>query len=222
MGLDLSICSKYVWRGLVFDEDAVFQPDFWMQAHGITMTVWGNMDLTSAKGDFEVQFNEWDTIIDFPLKAFGPFSFGGEIWYGSFPSSSGLGSCTAELAAWCSVDVIGSPTAAAYWDVWQMHGVYVNLNLSHAVKIGPGTLSLSAAAGWGDDRHNQWSGVSQAGGWLDFLSDLCLSLPVHSRLTLTPGVHYSRILQDEIRDYYDSIDLSATNVFYSLGVGWAL
>ena len=216
LGIDLSLCSKYVWRGLVFDEDLVLQPDIWLQGYGITMTFWGNMDLTDPDGNYEGQFNEWDTMIDFPLPGVGPVSFSGELWYGSFPNSSGQGSSTAELLLWASGDLIGSPTIGVYWDIWQLHGIYVDMSLSHAAALGAGNLFLSTGMGWGDERHNRWSSVENAEGWLDFRIETEYAATIYPNLTLFPGIHYSRIIQEDIRRYYDDVGIEASNLFFSI------
>jgi len=222
MGLDLSVYSRYVWRGIVYDEGAVLQPDFWIQARGITMTFWGSLDVKDENGDHLWQFNEWDTFLDVTMGGYGPVWFGGGLYYNSFPASSGEGLSTAEVAAWASGDVAGSPTIIVYWDIWALHGVYVNFNLSQDVDIGPGNLALSAGVGWGDDRHNLWSGVEDAGGWLDLQADVEYSIFVSSLLTLTPALHFSSMLQDEIRDYYDKEGIDPTSLFFSLGVSLAV
>ena len=222
-GGDLSLYSKYVWRGLVFDEDPVLQPDFWMQAYGITMIFWGNMDLTDQDGEYLGQFNEWDTFIDFSLGSYGAMIFGGGLYYLNFPSSSGEeGPSTAEVSAWISGDITGSPALTIYWDIWQYHGIYANLNLSHGINFGPGNLSVSSSLGWGDAKHNLQSGVADAGGWLDFQVDASYSFMIHRMVTLIPAMHYSTILQDDIRDEYSKAGVNADGFFFSVSASFEI
>jgi hypothetical protein len=216
VGADLVLYSKYIWRGMVWDEDPVLQPDLWMTVGRLTMTFWGSMDLTDAGGDFEGQFNEWDGYIDVDLGARGPLSFGAGMYYMNFLGSSGFGSSTAELGASTSADVIGNPTLRAYWDIWQYHGVYANMSLSHDVALGPSALSLSASAGWGDHRHNGISGAIADGGLLDFQAGAAYPISLGAFLTLTPSVQYSALLQDDIRRYYGDSGISPDNWLFSL------
>lgn len=202
VGADLAFYSKYIWRGMVWDEDPVLQPDLWMTVSRLTMTFWGNMDLTRSNGDFEGQFNEWDTFITADVYSGKIVEVGGGIYYNSFPTSSGSGTSTAEVAGQLTVHVPGSPTIAAYWDIWQLHGVYLNFGFSQELQIGAGTLSTLAACGWGDARHNLWSGVPEAGGWLDAQACVTYSLPVKAWLSLTPGIQYDALLQQRIRNSY--------------------
>lgn len=216
LGADLSLCSKYIWRGLVWDEDPVLQPDLWMSVARFTMTFWGSMDLTNADGDFEGQFNEWDGYIDVNLGSPGPLTFGVGIYYMNFLESSGVGTSTAELSASASADVFGNPTLTLFWDIWQYHGIYANVGLSHDVALGPGDLSLSLSTGRGDGRHNGISGVENAGGWLDFQAGASYSFSPIAVLTLTPSIQFSTLLQDEIRQYYGDTGINPDNWFFSV------
>ncbi len=217
IGGDLGIYSKYVWRGLVFDENPVLQTDLWMEVHGISMVFWGNVDLQDDEDDFDGRFNEWDVYITFPIKNFGPASVGGEIDYLSFPSSSwqnGFG--TSEISTWIRADIFGSPTVQVFWDIWQYHGIYANLNISQMQSVGPGDIDVSAGIGWGNEKHNVQSGVPQAGGLLHLQADAAYTFEVHKLIELTLGLHFTTILQQDIRDAYDAADIAATSLFFSL------
>ena len=216
IGADLGLYSKYIWRGMVWDEDPVLQPDLWLIVGRLTMTVWGNMDLTDDDGDVEGQFNEWDGYIDVNLGARGPLSFGAGLYLMDFIEPSGVGSTTVELGASASADVIGNPTLAVYWDIWMYHGLYANMSLSHDVALGPSALSLSASAGWGDHRHNGISGAIADGGLLDFQAGAAYPISLRPYLTLTPSIQYSALLQDDVRRYYDDSGISPDNWFFAV------
>ncbi len=219
LGFDLTPYSSYLWRGLVFDEDPVLQTDFWMQYGRLTMTFWGNCDLTDEENDFLGQFNEWDTFINLDLGQRGPFLFGGGFYYNSFPASSGFGSSTAEVEGCVAIDVPTSPTLHGYWDIWQLHGVYFSGDLSQGFDWGPGSLCASAHLGWGDDKHNFWSGIVEAGGWLDLSGCLQYDWLVNQWLTLSPNLQYSRLLQEDIREYYDGNGISSSVLILGLNAG---
>jgi hypothetical protein len=216
VGADLSFYSKYIWRGMVWDEEPVLQPDLWMTVGRLTMTFWGSMDLTDSGGDFEGQFNEWDGYIDVDLGALGPLTFGSGLSYLNFFAPSGVGSSTTEISASAIVNIIGNPTLTAYWDIWQYHGVYANMSLSHDIAVGPSALSLSLSAGWGDHRHNGISGAIADGGLLDFQAGAAYPISLGAFLTLTPSIQYSALLQDDVRRYYDDSGISPDNWFFAL------
>jgi len=223
IGGDLGVYSRYVWRGMIFDEKPVLQPDIWMSVHGVSMCFWGNMSLTDNDDEFEGQFNEWDVYITFPLKTFGPVSLSGELDYLSFPSPSWTaGAGTAELAGHANLDVIGSPTMSLFWDVWQFHGLYGRLNLSQALDFTAGVMDISGDLGWGNDKHNVQSGVQDAGGLLDIQLNVEFTFNVKERIDITPGMHFSTILQQNIADAYDADDIAPTSLFFSLNAALAV
>ncbi len=47
-GANLPVNSKYMWRGIELNKEAVFQPDIWARYKGFTFTVWGNLELTDV------------------------------------------------------------------------------------------------------------------------------------------------------------------------------
>lgn len=217
MGVDLGLYSKYIWRGLVYDEDPVLQPDIWISTGRVMLCFWGSHDLTDEGGKYPGNYHEWDVFLDVILADFGLWSLTGELFYGSFPTSSGIGSSTAEIGLFIN----GNFTSLqAYWDIWQLHGIYVNYNLSYAFNLGPGMLSGYVGLGWGNNRHNLWSGVDNAGGLLDAQIDLQYDIEAYPNLTVTPGVHYSELLQSNIRSYYSFAGLNPSNLFFSLSLAY--
>lgn len=220
MGVDLGLYSRYIWRGLVYDQDPVLQPDIWMSAGRVTLCFWGSHDLTDEDGKYPGNYHEWDVFLDVILADLGLWSLTAELFYGSFPTSSGIGSSTAEIGLFVTGHVSGSPMLQVYWDIWQLHGIYVNYSLSHAFSLGPGMLSGYASLGWGDNRHNLWSNVDDAGGLLDTQIDLKYDIEAYPNLTVTPGVHFSAILQEDIRDAYEAVELDASNLFFSLSLAY--
>jgi hypothetical protein len=217
IGGNLGVYSRYVWRGIQFDDKPVLQTDLWMEVHGISAVFWGNMSLTDESDEFEGQFNEWDVYISFPVKSVEYLTLGGEIDYLSFPSSSGAqGASTAEVSAWISGNILTSPKLQVFWDVWQYHGLYANLSLSHGIEFGPGLLNMCGGIGWGNDEHNVQAGVPQAGGLLDMLVQATYIMPISEALSITPGINFSSILQGDIRDSYKAAEISTDNLFVSL------
>jgi len=219
IGGDLGVYSAYVWRGLVFDEKPVLQTDVWMEVDGISMVFWGNCDLTDEDNEFIAQYNEWDVYLSFPLKSYKYLTLGGEIDYLSFPSSSGFsGASTSEISGWVETNFPGSPRLQVFWDVWQWHGIYANFSVTHSLELGPGVLIFNGAAGWGNANHNRQSGVAESGGLLDVFAGVAYDWSATSWLTLTPAVSFTSILQNDIRDFYNSedIDINPSRVFFSI------
>lgn len=213
IGGDLGVYSRYVWRGIQFDDKPVLQADLWVEVHGISMVFWGNMSLTDGDDEFEGQFNEWDVYISFPVESTEYLKFGGEIDYLSFPTSSGVaGVNTAEVSAWISAKIQTSPRIQIFWDVWQYHGIYAQISLSHELAFGPGQLTLDGGLGWGNDNHNIQAGVSGAGGLMDLLLITRYNVPISSTFSIMPGINFTSILNSEIRDDYEINEYESDNL----------
>ena len=56
--------NKYIWRGQNLDDDRVFQPGLSAAYGGLTVGIWGNMELTGINGNNN-QFTELDYSLDF-------------------------------------------------------------------------------------------------------------------------------------------------------------
>ena len=48
--MDLTLQSAYVWRGMVLNDEPVFQPSLTVSGGGFSGSVWGNLNLTSDNG----------------------------------------------------------------------------------------------------------------------------------------------------------------------------
>ena len=57
---DISLYSKYLWRGFTLDTDPVLQPGVYISAYGFTASVWGSFDIDS---DDESNSDEMDYSI---------------------------------------------------------------------------------------------------------------------------------------------------------------
>jgi hypothetical protein len=57
--VDLSVQSAYIWRGMVLNDEPVFQPSITVWSSGFSASVWGNMNLTAGNG-YKGQASEMD------------------------------------------------------------------------------------------------------------------------------------------------------------------
>jgi len=200
-GADAGFFNKYVSRGVTLSEDPVFQPDVWASYRGVTLNVWGNMDLTDVN-DNEAEFNELDFTLEYSgqWEALG-YSAGG-IYY-VFPNTEDRD--TAELYASLGYDTVLKPTLTVFYDFIEADGFYVVFGIGHGFDIPLPTdaltarLELAAQAGWGSRNFNEFN----AGVHKDAFTDLVLtaSLPVTfgEHLTVSPMVSWSSALDTDIR-----------------------
>ncbi len=224
--LDAALNSKYVWRGINLVDDWVFQPSVTGAYRGLSLNVWGNMELSNENvypghGDAAGDFTEIDYTLDYSW-AWRRLNFSlGTIYY-DFPNT-GLAS-TLELYGAVGLDAPLAPTLTVYQDVKEADGTYAALSVSHAFEDvwSPAegvavSLDLGASVAAGSSNFNKfYYGVDDEG-----LADLLLSvgLPVRlgERWTLRPSASFSTLLDDDIRSSVSD----ASNAWYGVSLGCA-
>ena len=205
VGVDMAVMSRYVWRGLLLTDDPVLQPSLTVGYAGVSLNVWGNMDLGSVN-DNEGDFNEVDFTLSYE-HTYKKASFSGGLIHYTFPNTDFAS--TTEVFASVSLDVPLAPTFAGYWDADEVQGTYLTFDLSHSVplpKIRDGltwSLDLSAGVGWGSPDHNEGYFGAEEDGVTDFRAGLSLPISVGEHWTITPGVNYSTVLDDDLEDAID-------------------
>jgi hypothetical protein len=223
IGASADLLSKYIWRGQNLVDDWVLQPGANVSYRGITVSAWGNLDLTD-ENYHKGEFSEVDLTLDYsgqvPGSDFLNYSLG--VIYYDFPVSGG-GEDTWELYWGFGLDVPASPSVTVYHDVDEAEGTYISFGVGHsfenAVEIGPDTwlgVDLSAGIGWGSSGYNEsyWTVNKSA------MNDLVLSAAFPFEVagfTITPSVNYVTLMSDEIRspNAYGSNDMWYTGVGFS-------
>lgn len=209
---DLTFMSKYVWRGMVANPEAVLQPSISASILGIGFGFWGNMDLTDIYNN-SGEFTEIDWIASYGIPLpFVDLDFG--IIYYDFPQSDA--SSTAEAYISGSMGILLSPTLSIYYDFKDVDGTYIDAGISYPVALGPDlNLDLGASLGFGDSGYNESYFGMDSGGMTNFL--LSASVPFESIpfFTITPSVNYSTQLGDA-KDSTDEFDGDSDAFFYGL------
>ncbi len=162
VGADLDFLSRYVWRGLLWSDGPVFQPDVWISSHGFTFTVWGNIDLTDEPD--RNSFNE----VDFYFVYEGTFKKitlepSINVWY--YPSQ--LDSPTTaefDLKVSYPIGPISLYTTQSV-DIVQYQGAYFgDFGLFYEKEFFPNfSLETFASVGWANGRFNEvYVGIDKA------------------------------------------------------------
>jgi hypothetical protein len=214
--------SKYVSRGVNYSSEAVFQPAFYVSRWGFTGSVWGNMDLKNNNGN-SGDFTELDYTIDYTNAVPGidwlNYSVG-NIYY-EYPSSDtahtdelyggmSLG-CTCGGKGQCLSCLI-APSFKVYRDVDTSKGTYSQFSIGHTIqKFAPITegcmcdLVAGASIGYANGAYNT-ANFDTRGGKANDLT-LSLALPFElSGITIKPGINYSSMLSDAVRQATDHSD----------------
>jgi uncharacterized protein (TIGR02001 family) len=209
--LDATWNSKYIWRGLNCADESVLQPSAFLTLTGFSAGVWGNMELTdinelTEEDDRAGAFTEVDWYLGYEMDLLLAGLSAG-LGYYTYPNTEVESSAEIYLSGYAKVPL--SPTVTIYQGIKEAEGMYVALSGSQelgGMSIAPTvsvTPTIAANLGWGNKVHNNFNfGVDKA-AMTDLTIDLSAPVSMGLVFTLTPAVHYSTMLDDEISDGFD-------------------
>jgi hypothetical protein len=213
--------GKYIWRGQNLDDDNVFQPGVNASYKGLTLGIWGNMELTKIHNNRD-EFTEFDYSLDYSADVPGLSGVGfsvGLIYY-DFPNTN----VPDTVEAYCGFgfDLPLSPSVTWYLDLDEAEGSYVSLGLEYSIEnifeLGPDipvAMQTSASLGWGSASYDKYYwGTDQSK-----LNDLAFSASFPFEVacwTIKPSANYVTLVSDDIRD----TDVYGTSSdFFFAGIG---
>lgn len=207
IGVDVTLdfYSKYIWRGQKVVDDWVLQPGVSTTMGGLTLGVWGNVDMTD-ENDEEWHCTEVDYYFDYSgdlAEGIG-YSFG-YIYY-AFPQGS---DDTYEFYGGLNFETLLSPSVTWYYDADEVEGSYVSFAVGHSfdeiAKLSedvPVGMDIGLNIGWANSDYNAYYwGVTDDG-----FNDLTLSAGFPIQLggwTVSPSVNYVTLIDSDISDAGD-------------------
>lgn len=178
-----SFYSKYVWRGMLLDDDAVSQTDVSISGYGLTLGYWASTDIENNDA---LNSEEVDFYMDYTIEM-EPVSMSLGYTYYEFPGAS---TNSNEAYMGFSVDTLLSPSVTVYYDFHDEDrgggdGMYAVLSLSHSIELSEDiTLDLSGSAAY-----NGGLWVNGKGG--DALLSAGLTIALTDNLSMSPSISYS-------------------------------
>ncbi|MEW6355459.1 MAG: hypothetical protein AB1696_03975 [Planctomycetota bacterium] len=200
--------TKYVWRGLAVEDAPVWQPDFTVGYGPVSFNWWGNMDMTrwgdrAGYGRQKGEFTEIDYNVDVSVPVSIFTLSGGYVAY-TFPHTGA--DSTTELYTGVSVDCFLKPALKVYFDVDECQGEYGLLCFKHDVelfKIGK-DITVGAEAcisgGLGSREFNDFYYGVRKGAMVDLQIDGGLPISFGDHITVTPGIHWSKVVNPALRE----------------------
>lgn len=200
-GVDIPYRSKYIWRGAVFNDEAVLWPDAWLNWHGLTGCVWGSFDLTDVKNE-QVTFTDIALFLDYttalgPLSAtfgFAQYTYPG--YNDAFPST---GEAYVKLNA--TLPIIQASLAGNF-DLEEVDGWYISPAVTKSFTLGPIIPTVTMSCGLGDKHHNLYYYGHEITALADLTATLKLSYPLPEPLgkylSLSGDFNYSQIIDPDL------------------------
>ncbi len=215
-GVDLAMKSQYIWRGIPFNDEAVFWPDVWASWNGFTAVVFGSLEMTDVYQN-RGKFTEVDYYLDYS-RTFGPIT--AKLGYSHFEYPNTDFDPTGEIYGEAALDLpFFSVALNLYYDVEEVQGFYVSPKISKSMTVPFFQPTLQVSLGYADKKFNgYWFGLEEA-GFTDLTAGLDLTYTppgaLGNYLTLSGDLNYAMILDGKFADIFPDQD---TNFWWGLGV----
>ena len=209
---EVLLISQYNWRGMVLNEDLSLQTSVTLAYGGFSFNVWGQMDLTDFGEDTchytddcdsrAWQFTEIDFVLDYS-HSFGKFTVGTGIIFYEFPNWD-HSEDTHEVYLATSYDCLLQPALTIYYDFDEVEAFYLNLAVGHSFPINEKlSIDLSSSIGWGDSDFSEYNFGEDSSALIDFNFGVVTPYKVTDKITLTPTLMFSSIIDSDNRDSVD-------------------
>jgi hypothetical protein len=192
--ITLDLASKYVWHGVNLVNDWVVQPGVSFSSRGLTLSLWGSMEATA-----------WNRP-NYPRNPCGRFTdleesleYGKDNWKVGINDVHCPGTGAARYREWyaglSAEQMWGAPELTVYTSGSSRTGTYAVLGLSHSLGREGKSLDLGAEITYGDKPFNDYLYGRPRAGFSDLHLSAGTALSLSKGWSLTPSLHYSRILK---------------------------
>jgi outer membrane scaffolding protein for murein synthesis (MipA/OmpV family) len=224
---EAALMSAYVWRGQVYNNDAVFQPQLTIEQYGVSFNIWGNYDLGENVNGISSDFSEIDMSLAYSLPidinemAFDVGIINYDFPANGDPSGSGVGSnaksttelfISATVLSWQDYVI---PSVTLFGDIDEAEGTYFLFDIVAPYEVSE-YLAVEGgfSAGYGNTAYNDYYfsnspglGIAstQDAGWNDFNFYGNATYVIEEGLTVSANLTYTMLEGGSIEDAADSI-----------------
>ena len=215
---ELGVQSKYVFRGYLLSDGPVVQPSVTVKLKGLSLGLWGNMDL-SDESDFDTkktgEMNEVRATLRYN-RSFVLLNVSAGVIHYMYPYKA-YESATTEIFVHAGGTVPGHPAVTIYKDVDEAEGLYGEITASQTIPIGLlFGLEISGGLGLGSKEYNKFYFKKKDFTLTDVRVDLGVPIGIGELVKIRPGVTYTGILNSDIRDTLDAKDINDQNVYFGI------
>ncbi len=203
VGVEASVISSYQWRGAPFNDDPVLQPSITAGYGGLSLNLWGSIDLTDYQNK-RYSLSELDYTLTWEHSLpFGELTAGSATY--SYPGVED-GEPTTELMAGFEAGLPLSPSLSLFRDIDKADGMYVLLGAGGSIQAGPlPSVDVSASLGWGSKKHNiYYYGIDGMDGALtDAAVTIGLPFSIGKTVSVAPHANYILRIDKKMRDKFE-------------------
>jgi hypothetical protein len=244
VGLDATVASKYVHRGMTNVDGPVFQPTMNVALPTVTddsvaLSVKGNMDLTNDNGEawfpegHAGRFSEIDIVATYSKQLNETFAVTGGLFNYNFPNGQEFGldgtgpgeerGGTNEVFVVVTADVLETtPYFEWHYDFDEVRGAYYRAGITESFPINDQfSVDLDGSLGYASSAQSDWLYDLAKAGFADLRGEVIVNYQYDDRTTLSAGLHGSMIVDSEIDRWFVNVgNIDDDPIWVSFGVNW--
>jgi hypothetical protein len=210
---ETALVSAYVWRGQVYNNDFVVQPQLTIEQYGVSFNIWGNYDLGKNMNGVSSDFSELDLSLAYTLPiAVNEMAFDVGVINYTFPNTV-IGGSAAESTTeiFASATVLSwqeyvIPSVTLFGDIDEANGTYFLFDVVAPYEVSE-YLAVEGgfSAGYGNTSYNDYyfpngAPSTQEAGWNDFNFYGNASYLIQDGLTVSVNLTYTMLEGGAIED----------------------
>jgi hypothetical protein len=211
---EAALMSAYVWRGQVYNNDPVVQPQLTISQYDVSLNIWGNYNIAgSDSSGVSSDFSEIDFSLAYTLPvALNELAFDvGAIHY-TFPNTDANATTelflSATVLSWVDTVVAVIPSLTAFYDVDEADGAYFLFDVVFPYEVSEYlAVEGGVSAGYGNTSYNSYYWTGDA-GWNDYNFYGNASYEIMEGLTASVNLTYTLLeggnIKDAANDNYDN------------------
>lgn len=173
--LEAALVSSHVWRGQVYNNDFVFQPQMTASQYGLSLNVWANYDLGKGYTGAQSETSEIDFSLAYTLPLdINEMSFDVGLINYHFPANGTAEATPSTTELFAKATLLSFrdyviPSVTFFGDIDEVDGTYILFDLAAPYQVSD-YLSVEGgvSAGWGNTRYNDaYWGAPANNGTLD-------------------------------------------------------
>ncbi len=206
---EVALLSSYVWRGQVYNGDAVVQPQLTISHYDFSFNIWGNYDAGGSNSSgVSDDFSEIDLSLAYSLPlAISDMEVSVGVVHYTFPNVLGAESTT-ELFANGTITTLADlpipiiPSVTIFGDVDEVNGTYVLFDVNTPYAISDYlTVAGGVSAGYGNTSYNDaYFGAALDSGFNDYNFYANVNYEIVENVTASLNLTYTMLEGGGVRD----------------------
>ena len=202
--LNIDFASQYIWRGLEYNPQTVFQPSFRLNEHGFEMAVKGTLDITDAN-EHEGQFTRADYRIGMAQRGLGS-AFSLTYNYYSYPKKNPItgDAKTQEIALETKWGYPLFTGINVYWDIDRADGFYFQSLVGFTWKTGDFSLTPQVALAFATSNYQLHYFDRHENSFVDVEASIKMELEVFNGVSLMAEGLYYELMKSGLRKAHEA------------------